>query len=431
MYLVLPYAIIVSVSGRRVIVIGGGAAGLLASTAAVKFGARVILLEKMARPGRKLRITGKGRCNLTNVSSVSEFLTHYGHNGKFLIPSFKAFFSNDLLNLLHRAGLPTTVESDGRIFPSSGDARDVVDCLLGWVDNREVDIYVNSAVSGLIIEQGRIAGVETLASKESNANAFQADAVIIATGGKSYPATGSTGDGYNLAQQVGHSIVPVRPALVPLVTKGETASRLEGVGLSNICVRLIIDGQKRAEDIKEVMFTSFGLSGPAVLSLSKQAVDALAAGQTVETSIDLKPNLDFPALDKILLDEIKDSGKKHYKALLKTLMPARLATIFSELTGVEEDTLSHQVTAEQRKALRNLLKDFRFEITGHRDFNEAVITAGGVNLREINPTTLESRIIKGLYFAGEVMDIDADTGGYNLQAAFSTGFLAGKSAASG
>ena len=418
-----------SVSGRRVIVIGGGAAGLLASGTAAKFGARVMLLEKMARPGRKLRITGKGRCNLTNVSSVSEFLTHYGHNGKFLIPAFKAFFSNDLLNLLHRAGLPTTIESDGRIFPSGGDARDVVDCLLGWAESQKVDMKLNAAVSRLIIEQGRIAGVETLAGKEANANAFQADAVIIAAGGKSYPATGSTGDGYSLAQQAGHTIVPVRPALVPLETKGNIAQRLEGVGLSDICVRLIIDGKKKLEDTKEVMFTSFGLSGPAVLSLSKYAVDALVEGQAVEISIDLKPYLDFPTLDQMLLDEIKNSGKKHYKALLKTLMPARMVTIFSELTGVAEDTLLHQVTAEQRKSLRNLLKDLRFEITGHRDFNEAVITAGGVNLREINPTTLESRIIKGLYFAGEVMDIDADTGGYNLQAAFSTGHLAGKSAA--
>ena len=418
-----------SVSKRRVIVIGGGAAGLLASGAAAKFGAKVILLEKMARPGRKLRITGKGRCNLTNVSSVSEFLTHYGHNGKFLIPSFKAFFSNDLLNLLHRSGLATTVESDGRIFPTGGDARDVVDSLLGRVEKQKVDIKVNSAVSRLIVEQARIAAIETISGKQADSNVYQADAVILATGGKSYPATGSTGDGYRLAEEAGHTIVPVRPALVPLETKGDIASRLEGVGLSNISAKLIIEGKKRLEDTKEVMFTSYGLSGPAVLSLSKHAVDALAAKQAVEISIDLKPRLDSPALDRGLIDEIKNSGKKHYKALLKSLLPAKMVPVFCELTGVPDDTPLHQITSDQRKTLRNLLKDFRFEITGHRGFNEAVITAGGVSLREINPVKLESKIVKGLYFAGEVMDIDADTGGYNLQAAFSTGYLAGKSAA--
>lgn len=419
-----------SMEKPRVIVVGGGAAGLLASGTAAKYGADVVLLEKMSRPGRKLRITGNSRCNLTNIASKNDFITHFGKNGKFLEPSFKAFFSNDLIALLKELGVDIIVESGGKVFPSSEKAQDVVDALVGWVERQKVKIIINAAVSRLSIKQDRITGVEISASKHANAGVMQADSVIIATGGKSYPATGSTGDGYGLAETAGHSVVPFRPALVPLKTKSDIAARLEGLGLSDIAVKLLINGKKKAEDFKEVMFTGFGLSGPAILSLSKYAVDALAAGHSVEVTIDLKPKLDLKALDNELLSEIKTGGKKQYKSLLKSLLASKLVPVFIDLTKIPEDTLLHQLTAEQRKILRNLLKDFRFEIAGPRDFNEAIITAGGINLRQINPATLESRLVSGLYFAGEVMDIDADTGGYNLQAAFSTGFQAGKSAAS-
>jgi predicted Rossmann fold flavoprotein len=295
-------------------------------------------------------------------------------------------------------------------------------------------------VEKLLVEQGRVAGVETIhypTSKipkaprvRSHPQRFYAKNVILATGGASYPETGSTGDGYRLAKAVGHNIVPIRPALVPLETQGEIALQLKGLSLRNVNVTLLVDDEKIAEDFGEMLFTHFGLSGPIILTLSRRAVDALREGREVTFSIDLKPALDDAKMDARLLRDIDAHGKRHYRTLLQGLLPKKLIPVCIDLTGIPADKPTNQLTSEDRGRLRTWLKDFRFQIKGHRSFNQAIITAGGIDLREVDPRRMASRLIDGLYFAGEVLDIDADTGGYNLQAAFSTGRLAGQSAAS-
>jgi predicted Rossmann fold flavoprotein len=280
----------------------------------------------------------------------------------------------------------------------------------------------------LLVEYGQIVGVKAQ-TKSSDLEIFGADRVIVATGGKSYPGTGSTGDGYELANFVGHSIVPPRPALVPLETKGDISFKLQGLSLKNVNVKVIVDGKKVAEAFGEMLFTHFGVSGPIILSLSKICVDALLAGKKVAISIDLKPALNDQKLDQRILRDFSQHGKKQFQNIVKLLLPQKLIPVCAELTGIEPEKLGNQITAAERKRLRLWLKDFQLEISGHRSFNEAIITAGGVALKEIDPRTMESRLVKGLYFAGEVLDIDADTGGYNLQAAFSTGWVAGRSAA--
>jgi len=414
---------------RKVIIIGGGASGLLAAGQAAKAGAQVIIFEKMHRPGRKLRITGKGRCNLTNEKPLSEFISHFGRNGKFLMPAFSAFFTADLQAFLQTIGVPTVTERGGRVFPASDQAEDVVESLIRWVIGLGVTVKNKSSVKSLLVENNRIAGVRAQAEKSSAYQDYFADAVILATGGASYPATGSSGDGYKLAEAVGHTIIPIRPALVPLETVGDIAPRLQGLSLRNVKARLFIDSQKKAEEFGEMIFTHYGLSGPIILTLSKQAVDALKLKKNVMISIDLKPALDENKLDARLLRDIQEYGKKKFGSLLKGLLPQKLIPVCVDITQIASDTLGHQLTSPERKRLKTWLKDFRFEICGYRSFAEAIITAGGVSTREVDPRTMESKIIKGLYFAGEVLDIDADTGGYNLQAAFSTGWLAGGSAA--
>ena len=408
---------------RRVIVVGGGAAGLMAAGQAAGLGAETLLLEKMARPGRKLRITGKGRCNLTNVTPVSEFITHFGPNGRFLRQALARFSTSELGAFFGELGVRTVTERGGRVFPASGQAQDVVDAMVGWIRKRGVTVQTRSPVERLLVEDGRVVGV--LAA----GRVYRADATIIATGGASYPATGSTGDGYRLAASVGHTIVPIRPALVPLETAGNIAPRLQGLSLRHVTVRVWVNGKKRAEQFGEMLFTHFGLSGPIILSLSRQVVDALRLGQSVTISIDLKPALDERKLDARLLRDLDGFGKQRFRTLLKELLPRKLIPVCIDATSISPDKAGHQITAQERKRLRTWLKDFRLEVTGHRPFAEAIITAGGVDTREVNPRTMASRLVEGLYFAGEVLDVDADTGGYNLQAAFSTGWVAGRAAA--
>ena len=422
---------------RRVIVIGAGPAGLMAAGQAAEQGARVLLIEKMDRPGRKLRITGKGRCNLTNVASVSDFVAHFGPNGRFLRQAFSRFFTPDLLALFEDLGVPTVTERGGRVFPASQEARDVVDALVRWVCDRGVSLRTRSPVERLLVEGERVVGVQESRNRVSGKKPGfsptewddRADAVIVATGGVSYPATGSTGDGYRLAESVGHTIVPVRPALVPLETGGDVAPRLQGLSLRNVTASLWVDGKKQDERFGEMLFTHFGVSGPIILSLSRGTVDALRQGQRVAFSIDLKPALDERKLDARLLRDLDAHGKQQFQTLLKGLLPRKLIPVCVDLVGIPADKAAHQVTARERKRLRNWLKDFRLEVTGYRPFTEAIITAGGVNTREVDPRTMASRLVEGLYFAGEVLDVDADTGGYNLQGAFPTGWLAGHSAA--
>ncbi len=426
-------------AARRVIVVGGGAAGLMAAGQAAALGAETTLLEKMDRPGRKLRITGKGRCNVTNVAPVPEFLTHLNKNGRFLRQAFSRFFSADLVAFFEDLGVLTVTERGGRVFPASDDAGEVVDALVRWVRDQGVILRTHLPVQRLLVEGGRIVGVQASQTsvrvvregtkRRPSECVFHADSVIVATGGASYPGTGSTGDGYRLAASVGHSIVPVRPALVPLDTAGDIASRLEGLSLRNVMVRVWVDGKKQAEGFGEMLFTHFGVSGPVILSLSRGAVDALRAGKRLTLSIDLKPALDEAKLDQRLLRELDERGKRHYRTLLKELLPQKLIPVCLDLTGIPADRAAHQITAQERQRLRRWLKDFRLEVTGHRPFAQAIITAGGVDTREVDPRTMASRLVEGLYIAGELLDVDADTGGFNLQAAFSTGWLAGRSAA--
>jgi predicted Rossmann fold flavoprotein len=317
----------------------------------------------------------------------------------------------------------TVTERGGRVFPASDQAQDVVDALVQWVGKQGVTLRTGSPVERLVVEEGRIVGVQ------ASGRVHRADAVVVATGGASYPATGSTGDGYLLAESVGHTIAPIRPALVPLETAGDVAPRLQGLSLRNVTVRVWADGRKRAEAFGEMLFTHFGVSGPIILSLSKQVVDALRQGQRVALSIDLKPALDEGKLDARLLRDLDMHGKRQFRTWLKGLLPAKLIPVCIDLTSISPHTVGHQITAQERRRLRTWLKDFRLEVTGYRPFAEAIITAGGVETREIDPRTMASRLVEGLYFAGEVLDVDADTGGYNLQAAFSTGWLAGRSAA--
>ncbi|MEA2040072.1 MAG: NAD(P)/FAD-dependent oxidoreductase [Thermodesulfobacteriota bacterium] len=409
-------------TGHRVIVIGGGAAGLMAAGQAAEQGAKTMVLEKMNTPARKLRITGKGRCNLTNVAPLSEFVSHLRPDGRFLYQAFTRFFTSDLVAFFEGLGVPTSTERGGRVFPSSGRAQDVADALMGWVHERGVEIQTGTWVEQLIADKGRVVGVQA-------GGTYEADNVILATGGASYPATGSTGDGYSLAESAGHSIVPVRPSLVPLETAGNIAAKLKDLTLRNVNVRVFIDGKKQTQAFGEMLFTDFGISGPVVLSLSRQVVDALGLGRKVVFSIDLKPALDDRKLDLRLLRDLNAHGKQQFRTLLKGLLPRKLIPVCMDLSNIAPDKTGHQITSLERKRLRTWLKDFRLKVTGHRPFTEAIITAGGVDLRDVDPDSMGSRLMDGLYFAGEILDLDGDTGGYNLQTAFSTGWLAGRSAA--
>lgn len=413
---------------RQVIVVGAGAAGLMAAGQAVELGAQTLLLEKMRRPARKLRITGKGRCNLTNVAPMHVFMEHFGPSGCFLRQAFHRFFTPDLVAFFEELGVPTVTERGGRVFPASSKAQDVVDALVHWVTKQGATLTTKSPVERLLIEGSRVAGVETRAP---DGGTYRADAVVVATGGASYPATGSTGDGYRMAESVGHTIVPIRPALVPLETAGDVALRAQGLTLRNVALHLLVDGEEQADAFGEMLFTHFGVSGPMVLYLSRQAVDALRAGHRVTLSIDLKPALDAEKLDARLLRDLDAHGKTHFHNLLKSLLPRKLIPICVDQTGIPAHKRGCQITSEERDRLRRWLKDFRLEVTGHRPFEEAIITAGGVDTGEVDPRTMASRLVDGLYFAGEVLDVDANTGGFNLQAAFSTGWVAGRSAAQG
>ena len=404
-----------------VIVVGAGPAGLLAAGSAAKAGRRVLVLEKMRQEGRKLLITGKGRCNITNDAEVSEFIQHVHPNGRFLRTAFGHFFSNDILQLLHDYGVETTCERGGRHFPTSSRSADVLEALLQWVKEQKVEILCGQRVEKLLIEEQAIKGVQ------ANGQEYRATKVILATGGKSYPATGSNGEGYELARSAGHSIAPVRPSLVPLETDGGVAQKLQGLTLKNVRATIWINDKKSGEDFGEMIFTHFGVSGPIILTLSRTVVDALHQKNNVELSIDLKPALDEQKLDARLLRDLDESGKKRISNLFRSWLPTSMIPVFMDLLGIDPEKEGHQLSSKERRKIRNLMKDFRFKVTSHRSFKEAIITAGGIPTTEISSKTMESKLISGLYFAGEMIDLDAETGGYNLQIAYSTGWLAGRS----
>ncbi len=404
-----------------VIVVGAGPAGLLAAGRAAELGGKVVVLEKMRQEGRKLLITGKGRCNITNDAPVGDFITHVYPNGRFLRNAFSKFYSKDIIDLLNRYGVEVILERGGRYFPAGNRASDVLKALLEWVKELKVEIRTGHKVEKLIVENNTIKGVQ------ANGQKLMAKHVIIATGGKSYPATGSNGEGYELARSVGHSIVKAMPALVPLETEGNTAQKLQGLNLKNVKAVVWVNDKKAGEDFGEMIFTHFGLSGPIILTLSRIVVGELHSNSKVEITIDLKPALDEQKLDKRLIRDLNEHGKKKLNNIFRYWLPSSMIPVFIELLGFDPGKECHQVSSKERKQIRHLLKNLPFRIINHRSFKEAIITSGGIPTIEISPKTMESKLVSGLYFAGEIIDLDAETGGYNLQIAYSTGWLAGNS----
>lgn len=408
---------------KTVVVIGGGAAGLMAAGQAAQCGARVILLEKMKRPGRKICISGKGRCNITNSAATADFINHFGKNGRFLRQAFSRFFAPELVLFFQENGLEVILERGGRYFPASGKAPDILKAFLRWLAKMKVEIRNNSPVQSLLMSDTQLQGVITSTGK------ITCDAVILCTGGASYPATGSTGDGYKLAESAGHTIIPIRPALVPLEVTGGIHPDLVGLELKNVAVRLYIDGKRSQQHFGEMHFIQTGISGPVILTLSGAAVDGLREGKKVALALDLKPALDQQKLDARLLRDFEKRWQEPFDQVLRGLLPAQLIPLCLEQTGIQAEQPAGQISKKERKKLLHWLKDLRMEVSSHRPFTEAIVTAGGVNLKEVDPRTMQSKILPGLYLAGEVLDLNGDTGGYNLQAAFSTGWLAGRSAA--
>jgi len=408
-----------------VIIIGAGAAGILASISAAKNGANVLLLEKMSKEARKMLISGKGRCNITNTAYQSEFYKKIHPKPKFLKHAFSKFFSKDILDLLQENGLKTKEERGGRVFPESDKAADVVYTLLKIAKQYKVEIKKNTKVEGIITEDKTVKGVKI--NINSNVEIIYSQNVILCTGGKSYPATGSTGDGFVFAKKLGHSITELRPALVPLITEGNIAEKLQGLSLKNSNVSIWVNNKRLYSEFGELMFAHYGLTGPVILTLSKFAIDAFDKKNDVQISIDLKPALDEQKLDNRLQRELNENGKKQIRNVMKNLLPSKLIPIILELANIDQYKECNQISGKERKKLRVLLKDLRFKLSGHRSYKEAIVTAGGVSTNEIDGKTMMSKIIKNLYFAGEVIDLDAETGGFNFQIAFSTGWLAGKS----
>lgn len=405
---------------KRVVVIGGGAAGLMAAVIAGREGAKVTLLEKMNFVGKKMGITGKGRCNITNASDMSEFIKNTPGNGKFLYGAYERFTNEDLLQLLHDAGLETKVERGGRVFPASDSALDVRNTFMKLMKHYGVDVHLEEPVKKILVTDGVVNGVVT--DKET----YFADAVVIATGGKSYPATGSTGDGYILAAEVGHKITDIRPSLVPIVTEESWVKDLMGLSLRNVELSVIAKNKVQAKMFGEMMFTHFGITGPIVLSLS-HTVGKLMRKKNIGViglDINLKPALSPETLDKRLQKDFDLYSKKQLINGMKDLLPSRLIPLIIELSGIDPEKPINQISKEERQQLGYMLQHMPLTVKGLRPVEEAIVTAGGISLKEFNPKTMESKLVKGLYGAGEVLDIDAFTGGYNLQAAFSTGYVA-------
>lgn len=405
---------------KRVVVIGGGAAGLMAAVIAGREEAKVTLLEKMNFVGKKMGITGKGRCNITNASDMSEFIKNTPGNGKFLYGAYERFTNEDLLQLLHDAGLETKVERGGRVFPVSDSALDVRNTFMKLMKYYGVDVHLEEPVKKILVTDGVVNGVVT--DKET----YFADAVVIATGGKSYPATGSTGDGYILAAEVGHKITDIRPSLVPIVTEESWVKDLMGLSLKNVELSVVAKNKVQAKMFGEMMFTHFGITGPIVLSLS-HTVGKLMRKKNIGViglDINLKPALSPETLDKRLQKDFDLYSKKQLINGMKDLLPNRLIPLIIELSGIDHQKSINQISKEERQQLGYMLQHMPLTVKGLRPVEEAIVTAGGISLKEFNPKTMESKLVKGLYGAGEVLDIDAFTGGYNLQAAFSTGYVA-------
>ena len=409
----------------NIIVVGGGAAGLLAGIAATELGAQVMILEKMRTPGRKMLITGKGRCNITNNCEIAEIIRNLPGNGRFLNSALHRFSNDDMIYLLESHGLQTKVERGGRVFPVTDKAKDVVDTLLNIYREKGGKLLVDQTVSKILIEDGCVAGVVT-----NDGNKYTADAVIITTGGASYPGTGSDGNGFTLAKACGHTIITLKPSLVPLESDSEYIKSLQGLSLRNVKASISCGEKVLASEFGEMLFTHFGFSGPIILSLSKAVAEAFATGnKDLDLIIDLKPALDVQKLDLRIQRDFANYLRKQLVNGMKDLLPGRLIPVVLDAAFLNPDKPINQISKEERSRLVYNLKNLSFPITGTRPLAEAIVTAGGVSTKEINPKTFESKIVKKLYFAGEVIDVDGYTGGYNLQAAFSSGYAAGYAAA--
>ena len=408
-----------------VIVVGGGPAGMMSAITAAENGNEVLIIEKNSTFGKKLLITGKGRCNITSSLYMSDFIKNTPGNGMFLYSAFQNYTNTDIIEFLRKQGLEVKEERGNRIFPVTDKSIDVLNCFEKRIKELNIKYMLNTTVEKILIKNYEVLGLRT------NREIIKAEKIILATGGKSYPLTGSTGDGYRIASELGHKITPIRPSLVPLeIYEREECKKLQGLSLKNVKIKIEEDKKVIYEDFGEMIFTHFGISGPTILSGSAHLVrykniDEKLKNKNIKLSIDLKPALTEEQLDDRILRDFKEFKNKQFKHSLDKLLPQKMISVIIEQSKIEPEKRVNEVTKEERKRLITLLKNFEITIKGFRPVEEAIITSGGINIKEINPKTMESKLIKGLYFAGEIIDVDAYTGGFNLQIAYSTGYVAG------
>lgn len=412
------------VNAKRIVVVGGGPAGMMAAIRAGQSQEDVTLIEKNPVLGKKLLLSGKGRCNLTNLCDLDAFMGRFSKNGQFLRDAFKKFFNHDLMDFFEKRGLELRVERQLRVFPVTDRSSSILEILKAELEKNKVRVIYRARLKEVVAQDNEVKGLLF-----SDGHTMPADRVILATGGVSYGFTGSTGEGLEIAKKLGHSVTALRPGLVPLETKEKFPKALEGLVLKNIRLKFSNEKKQIISEVGELLFTDFGISGPLVLTYSGQIADWFSQNKNVYVDIDLKPALSVEQLEARFLREFKANPKRSIKNMLKGFLPASLIGVFLDIAKIPREKKVSQITQDERKALSLLLKGMRLNIARTKPIEEAMVTRGGVSLKEIDPRTLGSRLVKGLYFAGEIMDIDADTGGFNLQAAFSTGYLAGESAA--
>ena len=406
---------------KNVVITGGGPAGRMAAITAARRGFKVTLVERNEKLGKKLFITGKGRCNITNAGDTEDLFNSIVTNRKFMFSSFNGFSNYDTLGFFDELGLQIKIERGNRVFPESDHSSDVIGALNRELKRLSVDVRLNTEVKDIIVNDGKATGVVIKCSgKEST---IQADNVIVATGGNSYQSTGSTGDGYRFARKLGHSVTPILPALVPFNVAEDWESDLQGLSLKNVSIAVLDGKQEIYSDFGEMLFTHFGVSGPLILSASSFAARRIKE-HPLKLIIDLKPALSQEQLDERILRDFDEEKNKAFKNSLDKLLPKKMIPVIVRLSDIDGNKKVNEITKQERQRLVSLIKGLELTLTGLRGFNEAIITQGGINVREINPTTMESKLVKNLYFAGEVLDVDALTGGFNLQVAWSTGYAA-------
>ena len=403
----------------KILIVGGGAAGMMASVFAARNGHEVHIFEKNEKTGKKLYITGKGRCNLTNACDMDTLFTSVCTNEKFLYSAFYGFTNQDVMNFFEEAGVKLKTERGNRVFPMSDRSGDILDALRRQMKKSGVQVQLNTEVSDILTKDGQASGICL-----SDDRTIMGDAVIVATSGLSYASTGSTGDGYHFAEQLGHKVSPCQPSLVPFNIREAFVKELQGLSLKNVEIHIRSGKKELYREFGEMLFTHFGVSGPLILTASSY-VGKLAAKQELSLTLDLKPALTVEQLDQRILRDFEENKNKAFKNAVSGLFPAKLTPVMIFLSGIDPDKKVHEISREERKHFANLVKNLEMTITGLRGFEEAIITRGGVSVKEINPSTMESRLVSGLYFIGEVLDLDAVTGGFNLQIAWSTAYAAG------